>query len=294
MGKIRVKTLGAEEFEEKEKKKAQVKKEQKEARKTAKAPGLKGGERVVAVGPTEEELAALEQEKPATTENTGRKTEATEKKSVKTMVARKKRPRSKSYQTSAKLVEKGKRYSLTEALELLAKLKRAEFDETVELHINTVEPGITATFSLPHGSGKQLSVAIADPSAGSGQVALDELLKKVESGVIDFDVLIATPAAMPKLAKVAKFLGPRGLMPNPKNGTITSTPEDAAKKFAAGQITLRTEAKAPVMHMAVGKMSFGDKKLQDNIEAVFAAVRTERIRNVILKSTMGPGIKIQI
>jgi len=299
MGKIRVKTLGIEETEEKQKKRAKKKAENKKLVK-----GAKGGERIVAVGPSEEELAQLETEenkKTATTEtqkkNEAQKFSDSDKFSA-SVVARKpserkpKHTRSKNYQAIAKMVDKTKKYTLSEALDLISKIKRAKFDETVELHINTIEKGISGNVTLPHGTGKKIRVAIADPSASSGQA--DELFKKIEQGIIDFDILLATPEAMPKLAKVAKFLGPRGLMPNPKSGTISNDPKTLAKKYEGGQLNFKTEAKTPIVHLTVGKVSFGEKKLSDNIKTMLEAVKKEKIRNVTLKSTMSPGIKLNL
>jgi large subunit ribosomal protein L1 len=125
-------------------------------------------------------------------------------------------------------------------------------------------------------------------------IADDKLIAEVEKGIINFDVLVAEPAMMAKLAKVAKVLGPRGLMPNPKNGTITPKPEEVAKKYAGGQINFKTEAKAPIIHLTVGKVSFGPAKLTDNIEALIAAIKKPNIVNVTLKSTMSPGLKLKI
>ncbi|MEK9178586.1 MAG: 50S ribosomal protein L1, partial [Patescibacteria group bacterium] len=157
------------------------------------------------------------------------------------------------------------------------------FDETVELHINTIDGSVSGRMMLPHGTGKKARVAIAS----------DELIEQLEKGTIDFDVLIAHPSMMPKLAKVAKFLGPRGLMPNPKSGTITDKPEEAMKKFEEGQINFKTE-KSPIVHLSVGKLSFGPDKLSENIEAAIEAINKAKIRNAILKSTMSPGIKLLI
>jgi large subunit ribosomal protein L1 len=119
-------------------------------------------------------------------------------------------------------------------------------------------------------------------------------VKKIETGTIDFDVLLATPDAMPKLARVARILGPRGLMPNPKSGTVTTKPEEVAKKFQGGQINFKTEAKFPILHMIVGKLSFGEAKLSENIKTAIAAVETRNIRNVTIKSTMSPGMKLDV
>jgi len=276
MGKIRVKTLGIEEAEEKQKK--ELKKRQ-EKKKTAKAPGLKGGERIVSVGPTEEELAKLEVSKETKVSGVSKAKEETRKK-----ILRPEQGRSKRYQVSAKLVDKTKIYTLFEALNLLERARFAKFDETVELHINTTQKGINVNTNLPYGTGKKIRVAIAD----------EKIIENVAKGKIDFDVLLASPTIMPKLARVAKFLGPRGLMPNPKNHTITANPQELAKKYDAGQVTLKTESKAPIMHVAVGKLSFGEKKLRENIQAVFIAVKPENIKNVTLKSTMSPGIKFKL
>ena len=276
MGKIRVKVLGTDQEQEQKK---ELKK-RKEHKKMAKAPGLKGGERIAAVGPTEKEIEKMEaaQEPKETKEPK----ELKEKKSLTRNAP--KHTRSKNYQAVAKLVDRTKIYSLSDALNLLDKLKRAKFDETVELHINTIEKGVTANITLPHGTGKKIRVAIAD----------DKIIESVGKGKIDFEVLLADPSMMPKLARVAKFLGPRGLMPNPKSGTITTDPKTAAKKYENGQINIKTEGKAPIIHLYVGKLSFGKEKLEENVKTVFGAVRLEKIKNVTIKSTMSPGIKVKL
>ena len=122
---------------------------------------------------------------------------------------------------------------------ILPKLQRAKFDETVELHINTKENGISGNVILPHGTGREIRIAIAN--AAIDEKGVEELVKKIDSGGIDFDILIATPDSMPKLARVKKILGPRGLMPNPKNGTVSSKPDEVAKKFQGGQINFKTD-----------------------------------------------------
>ena len=293
MGKIRVKTFGSPEQEEQEKKKA---KEKKEAKKMSKAPGLKGGERVVSVGPSEEELEkSLEtsenqeeetkKEEPSSAEvPTDDKSMAGKSKIKKEKFQKAKKQRSKRYQTSVQVVGKTKVYPVVEALELLAKFQKAKFDETVELHLNTVRTGISGNLTLPHGTGKKTRVAIAD----------EKLIEEIEKGKVDFDILLAEPSMMPQLARVARVLGPKGLMPNPKNGTITQNPQDLVKKYEAGQISFKTEAKAPLIHLTVGKFSFGDKKLKDNIEAIVGAVKPENIQKIFLKSTMSPPIKVKI
>lgn len=260
MGKIRVKTIGIEDEE---------KKNSEQAKKRAEA---KKFEKKAEVSP---------EETPTTSATTDTKAEK------KPMVKKQKggvqkKTRSEKYKTVAKLVEKNKLYTLKEALEILPKLTVAKFDETVELHINTTETGISGTISLPHGTGKAVRVVIAD----------DAVIEAIGKGKIDFDILVATPQMMPKLARVAKVLGPKGIMPNPKNGTITDKPEEVKKKFEAGQMRYKTEAKNPLMHVSVGKVSFGDKKLSENITSMINALGTTKMKKVTLKSTMSPAIHL--
>lgn len=274
MGKVKVRTLGDESLENKEKNKSKQKANEKKLVK-----GGKGGERIVSVGPSEEEIAKMELPK---------ETEETQETKVKTKAKKfkkeKKAPHSKSYDNALRNLDRSKKYALSEGLSMLEKLKRSKFDETVELHINTTETGVSGIITLPHGTGKVIRVAIAD----------DEILAKVAAGKIEFDILLASPLMMPKLARVAKILGPKGLMPNPKNATLVKDPQKAAENFKKGQMNFKTELKAPIMHLVVGKMSFGAKKLSENIETLIEAIKKEKIRNVTLKSTMSPGIKINL
>ena len=272
MGKVRIKTFGNEEQEQEEQKKRKVEREQKKLAKAAEA------------GVEEKESSSAEASEGQVSKQTTEE-EKTIKKPQKNKEAKtKEKVRSKSYQTSSKLIEKDKKYTVLEALSLIEKLKRAKFDETVELHINATRTGVLGTTTLPHGTGKQIRVAIAD----------DDLIAQIEKGKIDFDILLASPDMMPKLAKVARVLGPKGLMPNPKNGTVSQNPKEAAKKFEGGQLTIKTEAKFPIAHIAVGKVSFGDKKLQENIEEVLVTVKPQNIQSAIIKSTMSPAIRLNI
>jgi large subunit ribosomal protein L1 len=281
MGKIRIKTIGDEEVEKKEKKKSKQKKQDKQLVK-----GTKGGERVVAVGPSEAELKAIEPSQETSPNDTRDtlQTRGTPVRGTRSTRGTSKKARSKSYQSSAKVVDKSKKYALNDALDLLEKLKRAKFDETVELHINAVEKGISGNITLPHGTGKSIRVEIAS----------DDLLANVEKNKIDFDILLADPSMMPKLAKVARILGPKGLMPNPKNGTLVKDPAKSAENFKKGQISFKTESKTPIIHISVGKVSFGAKKLSENIHSLLENIQKDKIKNITLKSTMSPGIKLQI
>jgi large subunit ribosomal protein L1 len=278
MGKIRVRTLGDEEAEKKQKEEERKRREAKIAEAKAagrseKASGTDGEAQTVASTADAEDKA----EKPQ------KKDKFAQKKSAN---------HSTKYQSIAGLVDKSKLYAIDEALAILPKLKLAKFDETVELHINTTETGMSGAVTLPHGTGKAVRVVIAN--ATKDAAAVDELVKEIEAGKVNFDILIATPDSMPKLARVAKFLGPRGLMPNPKNGTVTPNPDEVAKKFEGGQINFKTEAKFPIMHLSVGKVSFGDKKLSENIKVMMKALDRAKVKNVTLKSTMSPGLRIDM
>jgi large subunit ribosomal protein L1 len=279
MGKIRVRTLGEESLEKKQKEKSKQKNKDKKLVK-----GGKGGERIVAVGPSEEELAKLEVSRVKEVSQVSRGEKLKTPRDTRDTRKPRGTPHSISYQAVAKIVDRSKKYNLNEALGLLEKLKRSPFDETVELHINTVETGLSGIITLPHGTGKTVRVAIAD----------DDILAKVALGKIDFDILLASPLMMPKLARVAKILGPKGLMPKPKNANLVKDPEKAAESFKKGQMNFKTELKAPIMHLTVGKLSYGAKKLSENIEALIDAIKKEKIRNITLKSTMSPGIKINL
>lgn len=280
MGKIKIRTLGDESLENKQKEKSKIKAKEKRLVK-----GGKGGERIVAVGPSEEELSKIAIVNETNQSQTGKpKTDKPKSENRKRKADNRKSPRSKSYQKALSTLDRIKKYKLADALDTLTKLQRSKFDETVELHVNTTEMGISGNITLPHGTGKQVRVAVAD----------DDILAKVAAGKIDFDILLAAPQMMPKLARVAKILGPKGLMPNPKNATLVKDPEKAALEFRKGQINFRTELKAPIMHLIVGKMSFGAKKLSENILTLIEAIKKEKIRNVTLKSTMSPGIKLEL
>lgn len=288
MGKIRVKTIGDETIEKKDQKKAEARaaakkaREEAEARKAAKEAGETASIKTAQIEESPAEEKKLNEAKSASGGKTKKAKFATVKKQT----------HSASYLAVAEKIDKNKKYKIADAIALLPSLKRAQFDETVELHINTTEKGISGQITLPHGTGKQTRVVIANQSVDPK--AVEKLINNIEAGTIDFDVLIATPDTMPKLAKVARVLGPRGLMPNPKNGTVTPKPDEIAKKFAGGQMNFKTESKFPILHMVVGKLSFTGKQLEENIKTAIAAVTNKKIKNVTLKSTMSPGIKLDL
>lgn len=290
MGKIRVATLG-DESEKEQKRRAQARRQTKKSKKAkVEGVGLHGGERVAVVEGTDirPEFKKLIEE----VESGETPEESVKKKSTK---VKKVRVRSKRYTEKASLVDKTKLYSIGDAVSLVKQTSMTKFDGTVELHINlnpqalgdssrgeASKKDLRGSVNLPHGIGKEVKVVIAD----------DSVISDIEAGKINFDILVAHPSMMPKLAKVARVLGPKGLMPNPKTGTVTPEPEKRAKELSHGQVNFKTEPDQPIIHMIVGKVSFEDKKLMDNIEAVLRAVGVGKISRVTLTSTMGPGVKV--
>ena len=222
--------------------------------------------------------------------------------------------RGKKYQAAAKLVEKGKTYTLTEALELAQKAHSANFDATVEAHVRLgVDPrqadqNIRTTVVLPNGNGKTIRVAVFAPldeakkaaAAGADIAEDEEFLKRLEKGNIEFDVLISTPAFMPKLGKFARLLGPKGLMPNPKAGTVTTDIEKAVKDAKAGKVEYRVDKQA-IVHIGLGKVSFGTDKLLENANAFFDSLKAQKpaslkgsyVKSVFITTTMGPSISVE-
>ncbi len=222
--------------------------------------------------------------------------------------------RGKKYQESAKKLEKGKIYSLEEALKLAIETNPVKFDATVEAHVRLgVDPrqadqNIRTTVVLPNGNGKTVRVAVFAPlddakkakAAGADIAEDEEFLKKLEKGTIDFDILISTPAYMPKLGKFARLLGPKGLMPNPKAGTVTTDIEKAVKEAKAGKVEYRVD-KQSIVHIGLGKVSFGDKKLVENANVFFDSLKAQKpaslkgtyVKSVFITTTMGPSIAIE-
>lgn len=215
--------------------------------------------------------------------------------------------RSKGYRKSAELIEKGKAYSLKESLDLAQKTSSVKFDASVELHINLgVDPrqadqNIRASIVLPAGTGKTVRVAVFadDKVTGADVAGVEAITAELEKGTISFDVLVATPANMPKLGKYARLLGPRGLMPNPKSGTVTADVQKAVNEAKAGKVEYRVDSTG-IVHVAVGKVSFGTAKLLENAQAVMTSIKAAKpnsIKGTYLKAvhvatTMGPSITV--
>lgn len=269
MGKIRTRILGLEEIEKKQKEEQKQKAKEK---KKVRAPGLKGGERMMAVEVKEEELNKL------------KKTEEELKKKVKEKKVKRIKIAGKKYQAFKKMIDKNKNYSLKEAIALLKKMNAFNFTQSVEIHLNIEKTGLKGEVEFPYSIGKRLKVAVVD----------EEVLKKIEEGKIDFDVLITHPSFMPKLTRFAKILGPRGLMPNPKAGTISSNPEMVAKKFEKGMIRWKSEPKFPLVHQIVGKLTMKEEELEENIKAFLKSVGLGHIKEAYLKATMTPSIRLEL
>jgi large subunit ribosomal protein L1 len=197
---------------------------------------------------------------------------------------KKPRERSRRYKFARSVVDRTIVYPLDQAIELVKKASISRFDGTISAHLNLKDTGISADVPFPHPTGKQLRVAIAT----------EALLKKIEKKKIDFDILLATPEMMPKITKLAKILGPKGLMPNPKNKTITDNPKTRKKELESGKVHVKSESKAPLMHVTVGKSSLDSKKLEKNIRALIEAVRPKNITKLTLASTMSPGVKVDL
>ncbi len=223
--------------------------------------------------------------------------------------------RGKKYQEAAKLIEKEKLYALAEALELASKTSPSKFDASVEVHVRLgVDPrqadqNIRSTVSLPHGTGKTIRVAVFAPSdqheaakkAGADVVGEDEFLQQLDKEEINFDILVATPQFMPRLGKYARVLGPRGLMPNPKSGTVSTDVAKAVKEAKTGKIEYRVDKQA-IVHVAIGKVSFGKDKLHENAKAFLDSLQTQKpssikgayVHTITVTTTQGPGIKVTI
>ncbi|HCU70681.1 MAG TPA: 50S ribosomal protein L1 [Candidatus Moranbacteria bacterium] len=219
----------------------------------------------------------------------------------------------KKYRAAAEKIDKNMVYSLEEAVKMLKENKIAKFDESVEVHIKTNvdtkkgDQQVRSTVVLPHGTGKTKRVAVITSTsaeeaklAGADIIGGEEMIDKFAKK-IDFDVLVATPEMMPKLARVAKILGPKGLMPNPKTETVTKKIKEAVEALKKGRAAFKNDDSANI-HQAVGKVSFDDAKLIENIKAFVEAVEKAKpaafkgkmISNITICSTMGKGIRIKL
>ncbi len=223
--------------------------------------------------------------------------------------------RGKNFRKAAEQIEKDKAYNLEEAVAIAQKTSSVKFDATVELHIRLgVDPrhadqNIRDNLVLPAGTGKTVRVAVladvddaaAAKKAGADVAGIDEILKDLDKGQLNFDTLIATPSQMAKLGKYARVLGPRGLMPNPKSGTVTTDVTKAVSEAKAGRVEYRVDSTG-IVHLGVGKVSFTPAQLAENIQAVFASIKSNKpnslkgtyIKAIHLTTTMGPSIVVDL
>jgi large subunit ribosomal protein L1 len=219
----------------------------------------------------------------------------------------------KKYFKAFDLVEEGRKYTLGQAFDLLPQVAYAKFDETVDIAVNLgVDPKhsdqmVRGAIVLPHGIGKSVRVAVLAKgekakeaeAAGADMVGADELIEKIQGGWMEFDKMIATPDMMVAVSKIGKLLGPRGLMPNPKLGTVTFDVARAVKEQKLGKIEYRTE-KTGIVHVSIGKKSFGAQKLQENFSTLLSTLvkakpptsKGQYLKNITLSTTMSPGILI--
>lgn len=194
------------------------------------------------------------------------------------------RTRSQKYVAARSRVDRTKTYSIDDAVNLVKKTSYSKFAGTITAHVNLLRDLTSVDINFPHSTGKEIRVAIAD----------EELIEKIAQEEITFDILVASPAMMPKLAKHARFLGPRGLMPNPKSGTVTSDPEAKKKELESGKMTIRPEKKAPLMHVTVGKTDQSEAELVANVQALIKGIKATNIEKLTLAPTMGPGVRVEI
>lgn len=221
--------------------------------------------------------------------------------------------RSRRYTEARDKVDRSRRYTLDEAVELIKSVPHVDFDETVELAVQLgIDPKqtdqqIRTSIALPHGTGKSVSVVVfaegddADKAieAGADEAGSDELVERVEDGWMDFDVALATPSMMSQVGRLGRYLGPRGLMPTPKNGTVRSDIADAVEEFKAGKVEMRNDDSGNI-HVPVGKISFDNGDIEENIQTVLRELVQEKptgvsgqyFKNVVVTCTMGPGVKL--
>lgn len=211
-----------------------------------------------------------------------------EKKSTKKDVNKKPKIRSKKYKTIVEEFDKTKKYNLEEAMELVKKTSYSKFDGSVELHLNIIRKKnrnpIRKMVDLPHGNGKKISIIVLDE---------DKIAEIAKTKKINADIYIAKPELMPKIARIAKILGPKGKMPNPKSGTITSNPDETIKELSSGKIEIK-EDKDSIIHLTIGKVSWDQAKLIENTQKILSQIPRTQLISAIISATMGPGVKIKL
>lgn len=271
MGKTKTAFVGETPEQQTKALKKRAKYEAKKAAKKVRVPGLGGGQRVVAVEtevPTEGEVALKETSALQPTAPRGKRQSG--------------KRRGRKYLTAKANIDPTKNYPAEEAVKLAKETSYSSFPGRLEVHLVLKKGTFNKVIELPYSPGSARRVEIAD----------EDTIKKLEAGKIDFDILIAHPSMMPKLVPFAKFLGPRGLMPNPKSATISDKPEEAAKKFGGNSLQIKSEIKAPLVHTAIGRVDQPEKELTENLARVLSEIGRPNIEKAVIKATMGPSIKI--
>lgn len=280
-----------------------------DSKKAVKAPAKAGKRSEKALKEAEEKQVKEERKTSASDDSKASKPKQVTK--TRTTLER----RGKKFRKAAEAIEAGKSYSLKEAMELAAKSSPVKFDATVELHVRLgIDPrqadqNLRDRVVLPAGSGKAVRVAVfADADqvatakkAGADIAAADEFLQQLEKNTIDFDILITTPQQMAKLGKYARLLGPKGLMPNPKSGTVTTDVAKAVAEAKAGRVEYRVDSTG-IVHLGIGKVSFGADKLLQNVQALLNSIKNNRpsslkgiyVKSVFVTTSMGPSIPVEI
>lgn len=245
---------------------------------------------IIVEGQTEKTLSGEEKYKKKQAEKAAKKTET---QPVEEVVAKKAETKKRAYSRGKQIlamkakVDRSKVYTTSEAVALCKTTSYSKFVGTLELHLTTKKHPYSVNVNLPYSTGQQKRIEIAS----------DKTLAKLTKGVIDFDLLLATTEMMPKLVPFAKLLGPKGLMPNPKTGTLIKGGTEAnllaqARKFEGNSVTLKTEKEAPLIHTIAGKLSIADKELVANVEAILTAIDTKQIIRAFVKPTMGPSVRV--
>lgn len=274
----------------------------------------KRSEKAIAEIEAKLEKEARKEARDTTPQSEDAKAAPTTKKGPKPVTRPKIERRGKNYRKVAELIEKNKVYSLSDAMELATKTSPSKFDASIEVHCRLgVDPrqadqNIRATVVLPNGTGKTVRVAVFAPEtehtaakkSGADIVGDEDFLKQLDKEELNFDILVATPQYMPKLGKYARLLGPRGLMPNPKSGTVAANVAKAVIEAKAGKVEYRVDKQA-IVHLAVGKVSFGALKLEENAKAFFESLKNQKptglkgiyVKSIAISTTQGPSVKVE-
>lgn len=244
-----------------------------------------------------EEQPSVISPQPASQQTTNQPTPENRQSKTSNQTPAKSKPRSQKYQDKLKELDRNAAYPLTQAVELAKKVSYSKFDGTLEAHLNTNIKNLRGLISLPFASGRKLTVLAFGKDAeeaGADIAGNEETLKEISKGKINFDVLVVTPEWMPKMASLAKILGPRGLMPNPKNGTITQNLKKTIAEIQTGKIEYKSEKLANAIHLGIGKLNQPTEELVQNAKVLLSTIGKSKIKKAVLSPTMGPGVKVDL